>query len=458
LECGGLPPLSERSWQVLSESGSKLPHSKARLRRASPPSRPFVPAEQTFSFVCRLNYDTMTRIAFRILRLAIFALALAGCFAGYPEESAPAAATSSVLRVHRGSFTDTVSITGEVEAARGGAISVPPLPNWQSTVKWIAQDGSELREGDRVVELDNSSFVQSLEEKRRARDQAIQELAQKEAEWAADAATSSVEQDKKRIDYDKAKLDADVPREIVSARDYEERQTKLSRAKVEYEKARDTGLSSKAGVASDRANLRISLERAQRDVAVAEEAIQSLILTAPRAGVVVVKDHPWEGRKLQAGDTVWVGMPLALIPESNSLQVTASLADVDDRKITIGMPAVITLDAYPSLAIPGRITDISAVAQESARNSLRRAFRVVVTLDRIDGARMRPGLSARVVVNRATIPAALLASRAALDVTTEKAKARLRDGSLIDVTIGRCNAQECVVTDGLADGQELAPL
>jgi hypothetical protein len=110
-----------------------------------------------------------------------------------------------------------------------------------------------------------------------------------------------------------------------------------------------------------------------------------------------------------------------------------------------------------SLAIPARITDISAVAQESARSSLRRAFRVVVTLDRIDGARMRPGLSARVVVHRAAIASALLAPRAALDVTTDKAKARLLDGSLIDVTVGRCNPQECVVTGGLSEGQELAP-
>jgi HlyD family secretion protein len=402
----------------------------------------------------------MIRIGFSASRsvLALLALAAAGCFAGYPDEAGSPASASPVLRAHRGPFADTISITGEIEAARGGAISVPPLPNWQSTVKWIAQDGSELREGDRVVELDNSSFVQTLEEKRRARDQAVQELAQKEAEWAADGASRGVDLDTKRIAYDKAKLDADVPKEIVSARDYEERQTKLGRAKVEFEKVRDTGSSSKAGVASDRANLRISLDRAEREVAVAEAAINSLILTAPRAGVVVVKDHPWEGRKLQAGDTVWVSMPLALIPESNSLQVSASLADVDDRKITVGMPAVVTLDAYPSLAIPGRITDISAVAQESARNSLRRAFKVVVRLDRIDSSRMRPGLSARVVVNRGTMAAALLAPRAALDLTGEKTKARLRDGSAVDVKLGRCNAQECVVTDGLTDGQELAPL
>jgi hypothetical protein len=34
LECGGLPPLFERSRRALSESGSKLPHSKAALRAA----------------------------------------------------------------------------------------------------------------------------------------------------------------------------------------------------------------------------------------------------------------------------------------------------------------------------------------------------------------------------------------------------------------------------------------
>ena len=69
---------------------------------------------------------------------------------------------------------------------------------------------------------------------------------------------------------------------------------------------------------------------------------------------MVVRDHPWEGRRLQEGDGVWVGLPLAQLPELSSLRIEADLPDVDDGRIGAGMPATIILDAYPSLTFPAR--------------------------------------------------------------------------------------------------------
>ena len=50
-------------------------------------------------------------------------------------------------------------------------------------------------------------------------------------------------------------------------------------------------------------------------------------------------DHPWEGRKLQEGDTVWVGMTVASLPDLDSMIVEASLSDVDDGRIAPMDPA-----------------------------------------------------------------------------------------------------------------------
>ncbi|HEU4521319.1 MAG TPA: hypothetical protein VFT12_04900, partial [Thermoanaerobaculia bacterium] len=104
----------------------------------------------------------------------------------------------------------------------------------------------------------------------------------------------------------------------------------------------------------------------------------------------------------------------------------------------------------------GRVTTISAVAQESARQSLRRAFKVVVTLDTIDEQRMRPGLSARVLIHRESKAGALLAPRAALDLSGREPVAWLASGKKVNVKLGSCNAQECIVTTGLEEGQRLA--
>jgi HlyD family secretion protein len=374
-----------------------------------------------------------------------------GCFSGYESGSRPE------LIVHRGLFVREMVLSGSLTAAAGAAISVPHLPSWQTSIKWIVADGTEVKDGDRVVELDNGPFTSDLDAKRQAVVQAGQQLAQKDAEWAADLAQKELDVDRKGIDSDKANLEANVPREILSGRDYEDKQIKRKRADVELAKARDVLRSQREQVGADRANLALTLGKAQRLLQEAEKAINDLTLRAPRAGIAVVRDHPWEGRKLQAGDTVWVGLRLALIPEPSSLEVDAALADVDDRRVAIGMPATVILDAFPALRFAGRVTGISPVAAESARASMRRAFTVVVKLDHIDQALMRPGLSAQVIVRTGQRANALLAARAALDLNASHVKARLSDGRLMDIAVGPCNAEECVVEKGLREGEVLAP-
>ena len=375
---------------------------------------------------------------------------LSGCFSGYRSE-----ADSKSLRVRRGTFASDVIITGELRAAHGDELAVPRLPQWQTSIKWLAPDGADMKKGDRIVELDNSTFSTNLDAKRQAVAQAEQQLQQKEAEWKADTLDKQLDVERKRSDYDKAKLDAAVPREIISQRDFNDRQIKYKRAEVELAKAVDVLKSQRTSVKSDRDNLLLSLQKAQRELGIAEKAIDELILRAPHDGIVVIRDHPWEGRRLQEGDAVFVGFPLAQLPDMTSLQVEADLADVDDGRIGPGMPATIVLDAYPNMAFPGRIASISAVAQESSRTSLRRAFRVIVALERIDLSRMRPGLSARVVVHAMRQPNALLVSRAAIDFSAAKPRVYRADGKLADVVLGACNAQECVVKSGLNEGETL---
>ena len=385
----------------------------------------------------------------RSLCAALIAL-LSGCFSGYRDD-----VSKDALKVRRATFTRDVVLTGELEAARGAAITVPSLPNWQTSIKWLAADGLAVKQGERVVELDNSTFTSDLDSKRQAELQALQELQQRKEEWIAELEQKRLDFEKQKSEMAKAKLDAEVPREILSSREYEDRQMRYSRARVEFEKTRDLLATQQLSIASDRKNLEIRLQKAQREIQRSEAAIADLVLRAPRDGIVVVREIPWEGRKLQQGDTVWVGFPLALIPELDSLQIAVTLPDVDDGRVLTGMPVTITLDAYPNLNFTGKVTTISAVAQESARQSLRRAFKVVVALDKVDYQRMRPGLSARVVIRGESSPGRLIASRAALDLSGKEPKARLGTGKIVPVKLGPCNAQDCVVMSGLEEGQRL---
>jgi HlyD family secretion protein len=389
----------------------------------------------------------------RSILCAVLFLPLSGCVRSYSED-----APDEQLRVRRGTFTADVVLSGELEAARGELLSVPPLPSWQTAIKWIAEDGAAVKANDPVAELDNSALTSDLDSKRQSAMQAAQELQQKESEWTADLEQKELDVDKKKSDLDKAVLEARLPKELLSGRSFEEKQTALRRATTEHEKAVDSLRARRTAVASERQNLFLNLDKTQREIAIAERSISALVLRAPRDGIVVVKDHQWEGRKLQSGDPVWVGFPIVLLPDLSTIRVNAALADVDDGKIATGMPVTVTLDGYPDVQFTGRIAAISAVAQESRRQSLRRHFEVLVALDRLDPSRMRPGLSARVVVRRDAKQSVLLAPRAAIDVSAKTPRARLNGGTMKDVQLGPCNAQDCIVLGGLEEGARLEPV
>jgi len=348
-------------------------------------------------------------------------------------------------------------LSGELEAARGETLNVPPLPSWQTAIKWIAEDGAMLKGGEPAVELDNTALTADLETKRQALTQALQELQQREAEWSADLEQKQLDAEKRKSELEKAKLDVLTPKELLATKVYEEKQTALRRTTVEHQKAVDLLASRRTAVAAERRNLQLRIEKAHRDISTAERAIEELVLRAPRDGIIVIRDIPWEGRKLQTGDTVFVGMAIAMLPDVSTMRVKAALADVDDGKIALGMPVTVTIDAFPNVPFAGKISAISAVAQESRRQSLRRQFEVLVALDRLDTERMRPGLSARIVVRRQNQPQTLLAPRAAIDFAGTP-KVLLASGQTKDVKLGPCNAQDCVVLDGLTEGEKLAPV
>jgi multidrug resistance efflux pump len=387
------------------------------------------------------------------LLLLICLLPLAGCSGRGAHAEAEA---DSGLTVHRGVFRQRLLLTGELAAERGEQLTVPRTNVWQLQVRWMAEDGTPVKAGEPVVSFDNSQFASDLEEKRLSASQAGSQLSSAKAETRTTLAEKKFELEKARSELEKARIAAAVPKDLLSLRDYQEKQLALKRAQSEYEKAQ-AALATQGKVSStDLEVQKISLDKSLREINDAEKAIEALTLRAPRDGMMLVGKHPWEGRKLQVGDTVWVGMAVATLPDLSSMIVQASLSDVDDGRIAPGMEVRCTLDAYPGTTYKGRVMEISPVARESQRSPLLRYFPVRIALEKSDPSRMRPGMSVRVEVLGAEMRNALLVPRAALDLSaTGKPRALLAGGGTAEVKLGPCGPNDCVVEGGLQEGTRL---
>jgi multidrug resistance efflux pump len=237
---------------------------------------------------------------------------------------------------------------------------------------------------------------------------------------------------------------------------YKEKKAALEKARLDQEAFRT----------SSRSDLEVLLrieEKARREMEVAEKSVAGMSVFAPKSGIFLVGNFwqwgPEGPRKLQPGDTVWPGYPVAQIPDPSEMEVGATLSEVDHGTIAVGMKTRCVLDTYPDRVFEGRIEEVGAIAAEATRSfgpvSARTGFPVRVSLARTDPV-MRPGLSVRVEVVRASWPKALAVPRQAVRFDKGRAivmKKGLTGSSGVGVTA--CTPVDCVVESGLAEGDRV---
>jgi multidrug efflux pump subunit AcrA (membrane-fusion protein) len=363
----------------------------------------------------------------------------------FAVSTAAAAPSSTDHVVTRGALEERLLLTGELDAVVSENLVVPRTTEWLIQLRWLEVDGTPVKEGQKVAEFDNSAFVADLSEKKLAALQATNDLEKQRAQNGITTADKAFELEKARSAMESARLSAAIEKNSLPARVWQENQLELVRQTTAYEKAKDDLEAQEKSAALDVQVKQIALDKSQREIHAAETAIADLELRAPRDGVVVIANHPREGRKLQVGDTIWVGLPVVRLPDLATMRVKAQLSDVDDGKVAVGMKATCTLDAHPDHPFEGVVTAISPVAREPSQKSQRRAFEVIIALSGTDEERLLPGLSVKIELSGRKVQDVLLAPRPSIDFDAQPTQIRTADGGRVDVDIGLCDAQRCEV-------------
>jgi multidrug efflux pump subunit AcrA (membrane-fusion protein) len=384
------------------------------------------------------------------VRAALWLACALGC-----ARVAPGAPTTETLVVTRGALEDRALLSGEVEAITSENLVVPRTPSWMLSVRWLAADGALVKKGERVIEFDSSSLSNTLQEKRGAIVRAEGELQSQLAQTRATLADKEMEVERKRSEVEKARAEASVAPDLYPRRLHQEKQLALLTQKDAIAKAEEDLAAQRRSLGLERRIKEVALERTRRSLAEAERLLDQLSVRAPRDGLVQIPVNRRENRKFLIGDQVFPGMAVATMPDLHALQVRARLGDVDDGAVVEGMHADCVLDAYPARVWKGAIKQVAPVARADGRDSSRRFFDVVVTLEGLAPELMRPGMSMRVEVLRRRAEGALLIPRAAVTTWPGKTQVQLASGRQESIEIDWCNESACVVRGGLAEGASL---
>ena len=360
---------------------------------------------------------------------------------------------TNALTVTRGDLQDTILMTGKLAAVRSENLVVPRTSSFRLSIRYMAEDGARVKKGDVVLEFDKADLSSRLEERKLEALEAENQLIRERANNLALKADKTFAVLDTEILLQKGVLSAQVPKSLLPEREHQDRQLLVKRTEVKLEKVKDELVAHEKGSALTVDIQRIALDKTRREIELVESELSSLSLTAPSDGILIVRDNPMEDRKFAVGDIAWPGLAVVELPDLSAMKVEAELSDVDDGRVSVGMPAVCVLDAFSERPIECRVEELSPVAQSESSESMRRAFAVELSLASTDAERMRPGMSVKVQIRARAAESAIIAPRAGLDVA--RRRAYLDGGDETDVDIDWCTAQACTIKSGLREGMRL---
>jgi HlyD family secretion protein len=153
-------------------------------------------------------------------------------------------------------------------------------------------------------------------------------------------------------------------------------------------------------IAAALARVQAAAKSANDRLRAAKDLIAKTAIRAPIPGFVVYREwyHAGEKRKPRIGDSVWTNQGIIVLPDISEMVAQSRIREIDIHKLAVGQEVRVTVDAYPEPPRTGMVDLIGTVAAADERTkSAAKFFSLRVLLEGSD-TRLRPGMSARVVI------------------------------------------------------------
>lgn len=339
---------------------------------------------------------------------AVVLLAVAGVVAAV-ERAKPVASGEDIptARVKRGDLELKVFATGELRATHIQALTAPPIGGGALQITHLLHTGTAVKKGDLVMEFDPSEQHYKADQNQSELLQADQEITKAKADAEVLAAQDKVALLKARFDVRRAELDVQK-KELVSAIDGRKNQLALEQAqRVLAQLEQDI----QSHTASGQATISLALEKRNKAKLAMDQAkqnIEKMRVLAPMDGLVSLNKNEdasggifFDGMSLpeyREGDQTQPGNTICQIIEAKEMELVAKVGESERSNIQVGQSAEAQLDAIPGEVLHGTVKTIGGVSGHRFFDDDPGArFEVTIGITSAD-SRLRPGLSAAVVI------------------------------------------------------------
>ena len=397
----------------------------------------------------------MQQLRKRWIPVLIAMLVIGVPIAWYKWPSTASAAEASLSApVKQGNFQIVVTTTGELHARKFVQVTGPAgaqsVNVYQTKIASIVPEGSLVKEGDVIAELDKAPAATKL-------------------------ADFTLTVQKAQADFTTAQLDSTLnlaqSREDVRTAEYFLEEKKLAKeqakyeaptikrqAEIDYEKAQRAWEQSKRNLitktkqaVAKMSSVGADLGRQQNNLKNIQDVLGGFSIRAPAPGMVIYV-REWNGKKKGVGSqwSAWENT-VATLPDLTQMESQTYINEVDVRKIAVGQKVQITLDADPSKKLEGTVTHIANVGEQKP-NQDSKVFEVKIEIARADTT-LRPGMTTANAIETASIPNVLSIPLEAVVNEGGFQYAYRKDGNRVVkqmIETGAMNDNEIIVKRGLS--------
>jgi RND family efflux transporter MFP subunit len=395
----------------------------------------------------------MQQLRKRWLPLLLVALLIGGT-AWYKWPSTASAAEAALWApVKQGTFKVVVTTTGELRARKFVQIQGPSTQAaqvYQSKITWIIPEGTIVKEGDKIAELDRSPAATRM-------------------------ATVTIDFQKAQAEFTNVSLDSALnlaqAREDVRNAEYGLEEKKLAKEQAQYEaptikrqaeidlekaqRALDQAkrnLDTKTKQAAAKVSVAAAdLNRQQNNLKMVQDAVAGFTIKAPSPGMVIYV-REWNGKKKGVGSQWYTFDPtVATLPDLTQMESQTYVNEVDVRKLSVGQKVKISLDSDPTKKLDGTVTAVANVGEQRP-NQDSKVFEVKIEVQKSDTT-LRPGMTTSNAIevastsNVMSIPLEAVTSEGGFSYVFKKSG---RGVVRQMIEAGAMNDNEIVVRKGLA--------
>jgi hypothetical protein len=316
------------------------------------------------------------------------------CFVWYFSASGTTTKSDVLVSPTMGQFLVTVTTTGELQAKSSidikGSENARAANIWQMKISNIITEGTVVKKGDFVCELDKSEIAAKMKESQLT----VQKLEAQYLQTRLDSAlTLSVARDElvnlfyaleeKKILVDQSAYEAPAMKRQAEI-DYERAQRTYAQAQKNYVTR------TQQAVAKTEAS-GVDLQKEQQRLALYTKTVDEFTIKAPADGMVIYA-REWNGKKKVVGSTINSWDPtVATLPDLREMESITYVNEIDFQKIAVGQHVKMKLDADPNKPLTGTVTSVANIGEQRP-NSDSKVFEVRVRVLESDTT-LRPSMT-----------------------------------------------------------------